>query len=245
MDLGLFKEQFLLAHGLKKYVHFICRCRVKYSGRAEASIGLGDRSVILKQDGTVLTHRPYGGNPVNYMRRGAIPSFEQLGNILFLKIYHPKTKELLSLEIHSIHHFYSQRLSDEKKQLLAGTERDMSDWVKDNPHVIHANFKPLSREEHTKFGFIDVFGHDGDGNLVIVECKKFPAGLSAVQQLRRYVEKIKDLKGIEKVRGVLASPSISDNALDMLRSFGYEHKSVIPPHLTVSKDKSQQDLLGF
>ena len=245
MDLGQFREQFLLAIGQRKYIHFICRCRVRYSGRAEASIGLGDRSVMVKQDGTVLTHRPYGGNPVNYMRKGAIPTFEQIGDIVFMKVYHPKTRELLTLEIHNIHHFYSQKLSDEKKQLLAGTERDMSDWIKANPEVIHKNFKPLSREEHTKFGFIDVFGHDNHGNLIVVECKKFPAGLSAVQQLRRYVEKIGDLKGVKNTKGVLAAPSITANALEMLRTFGYEFKSVEPPNLTVSKDKSQQTLGGF
>jgi len=45
---------------------------------------------------------------------------------------------------------------------------------------------------------------DTKGNLVVVECKRYGADYNAVSQLQRYVEKIKQSKGISKVRGILA-----------------------------------------
>jgi endonuclease len=102
----------------------------------------------------------------------------------------------------------------------------------------------LSREEHTTFGFIDVFGHDKQGNMVIVECKRYTASLQCVTQLRRYVEKISELKGlpIKRVKGVMASPAISPNALDMLNKWGFEWKQVNPPKRLERYNKDQKSL---
>ena len=48
-----------------------CHCSVKYSGRAESFLPKGDRLVVIKQDGSLLIHQPYGSSPVNYMKEGA------------------------------------------------------------------------------------------------------------------------------------------------------------------------------
>ena len=98
---------------------------------------------------------------------------------------------------------------------------------------------------HTKFGFIDVFGHDGKGNLVVVECKRYTASLACVTQLRRYVEKIQELKGTEQVQGVMASPDISANALAMLEQWGFTHVAVQPPKRLERFNKDQKSLLSF
>jgi len=108
-----------------------------------------------------------------------------------------------------------------------------------------ADIEPLSREEHTKYGFIDVFGHDGQGNMVVVECKRYTASLACVTQLRRYVEKIEELKGVEGVKGVLASPSISPNALEMLKKWGFKHVVVHPPKRLERFNKDQASLDSF
>jgi hypothetical protein len=148
------------------------------------------------------------------------------------------------MEIFRVHSFMSHKLEDGIKQELAGNEKDMSDMIKEHPEMISADFKPLSREEHTTFGFIDVFGHDKKGNLVIVECKRYTASLQCVTQLRRYVEKISELKGIElkRVKGILASPSISPNALEMLKKWGFEWKHVHPPKRLERYNKDQKNL---
>ena len=121
----------------------------------------------------------------------------------------------------------------------------MSNMLYANPELIEDGFKPVSREEQTKYGFIDVFGTDKNGVLTIVECKRYCADLSAVTQLRRYVEKMMVSKGITKVRGILAAPKITENAEKMLEDWGFSFKSIKPPKYLEEFDKRQAKLDKF
>jgi RecB family endonuclease NucS len=179
------------------------------------------------------------------MKPGSRVELFQLEDHLLLKSFNADGKEYLDIELFRVHSFASHKLEDGMKLELAGNERDMSDMLKKHPQLISADFRPLSREEHTKFGFIDVFGHDGAGNMVVVECKRYTAGLDAVTQLRRYVEKIKELKGVENVKGILASPEISPNALEMLHKWGFSYKQVFPPKRLEKYNKDQKTLEVF
>lgn len=208
---------------------FSSNCEIDYTGRAKSHLPDGDRIILIKPDKTLLIHQPSGSAPVNYMKAASEHSFVKDGSAVYMKSQNPALKEYLSLKINKLHFYNTVKLDDGKKIELSGTERDMSDWLYDNPSVIEEGFKPLSREEHTKYGFIDLFGYDKEGTLVVVECKRYRADLSAVTQLRRYVEKIKAAKGIDKCRGILAAPEISANALTMLNDWGYSFKHAHPP----------------
>ena len=134
---------------------------------------------------------------------------------------------------------------DTEKILVSGTEKDMADMIFSNPSVIGDGFRPLSREEHTKFGFIDVFGYDKKNKLTVVECKRYRADFSAVSQLERYIERIKQSKGISQVNGILIAPSISDNALVMLKEKGFKFRRVDPPRFLERFNKNQAKLSWF
>ncbi|MFC1647924.1 endonuclease NucS [Nanoarchaeota archaeon] len=243
MELGDFSES--LREGLEwnHCITFFCSCSIKYSGRAESLLKRGDRIIIIKGDNTLLVHQPENSSPVNYMKAGTSYNFENKDDNLLLKAI--KDKEYMDIEVFKIYNFMSQKLDDGLALELVGTEADMSDMIKQEPEIISNDFKPLSREEHTKFGFIDVFGHDGKGNLVLIECKRYNAGLDAVQQLRRYVEKIKDAKGVDKIRGIIASPTISPNAEAMLKKWGFEWISVNPPKRLEKYNQDQKSLGEF
>ncbi|HHE36230.1 MAG TPA: DUF91 domain-containing protein [Candidatus Woesearchaeota archaeon] len=242
MELIDFRVRFEEALARNESIVFFCNCEVKYSGRAEAFLARGDRVIIVKSDNTVLVHQPEGSNPVNYMKPNSRIELERVENRLVLKTRNLEYKDYLDIDIFRVYNFMSHKLEDGLKLEIVGTEKDMSDMIKAKPELISPDFKPLSREEHTKFGFIDVFGHDKKGNLVVVECKRYTASLQCVTQLRRYVEKIKELKGIEHVKGVVASPRISPNALDMLRKWGFEWKQVHPPKRLEKYNKDQRNL---
>ena len=220
-------------------------CKIYYSGRAEAEVDWGDRMLVLKQDNALLLHQPENGNPINYLRPGSTISTSVEEEYLVLNAENLTSKDYLRVEINNVHDAMQMRLEDGKKQVLAGTEADMSDMIRDEPTLISNDFKPLSREEHTKYGFIDVFGHDGNGALVIVECKRYAASLACVTQLRRYVEKMKQLKGITDVRGVMASPKITPNAREMLTDWGFEWVRVEPPMRLKRFNKAQQSLADW
>ncbi|MFH0752779.1 MAG: endonuclease NucS [archaeon] len=223
----------------KQTLVLFANCSVSYNGRAKSFLGKGDRLIIIKSDSTILIHQPVGNNPINYMKQDT--QFEIKGSTL----YAYNSKEYLDIELHEIYSILNKELKDPQKLELHGTEKHMSDMIYDNPNCIEKGFKPLSREEHTKYGFIDVFGHDSNNNLTVIECKRFTATLDAVTQLRRYVEKIGSLKGVKGVRGIMAAPNISPNAKQMLEDYGYEYRKVDPPEHYGKHRRDQVSLDSF
>lgn len=247
MDLKKFKSELLSAVAANKTIAIFCRCIVSYSGRAESELEEGDRLIIVKSDNTILIHQPEGSSPINYMKADSSIDVIDMDGSLLLKSENRKLKESITVFLSEVFEITSHKLEDGRKITLVGNERDMSDMIKNNPSIISKDFIPLSREEHTKFGFIDVFGHDGQGNLVIVECKRYTAGVSAVQQLRRYVEKIVELRGVgkDKVKGVLAAPDIAKNAQEMLIKWGFTFAKAEPPKRHEKYKKDQKQLIEF
>ena len=224
---------------------FSCRCQVRYSGRAESYLDTGDRVVMIKSDGALLIHQPTGNAPINYMKPGTSHNLIIDSGKLKLKSNNIHQKESIDVSIDKMHFFNSHKLEDAQNIIVSGTEDDMSDMLYRNPSMIEDGFKPVSQEEQTKYGFIDVMGVDKKGVLTIVECKRYCAELSAVTQLRRYVEKIMVSKGITKVRGIIAAPKITENAKKMLEDWGYEFKSINPPKYFEEYDKKQARLDVF
>ncbi len=222
-------------------------CEVSYSGRAESFLPRGERVIMIKSDKTLLVHQPTGSNPVNYMKEGSLHSIVIKDGKAWLRSQNTAQKEYLDILLHSIHFSHSHPLQDAQSIVLKGSEKDMAELIMQNPELIEPGFRPCSREEHTQYGFIDVFGNDGNGNLVIVECKRYHADLSAVTQLRRYVERIAKSKGVPtgNVRGIIAAPGISSNAEQMLRDWGFEFKQLTAPHYFERYNTGQKRLEEF
>jgi len=229
----------------KECILIAARCEISYSGRAESRLLSGDRIILIKSDGSMMVHQPSGSAPVNWMKEGSEFRVSLEGGRIVLNVINIPLKEHLEIRIEALHSFTHLKLEDSEKLLLVGSERDMSDMIMRNPELIEKGFRPLSREEHTKYGFIDVFGYDASNTLVVVEAKRYSADFKAVSQLARYVEKIKKSKGLKNVRGILAAPSISQNAEKMLREHGFEFRRVEPPKFFENIKKKQANLQIF
>ncbi len=221
---------------------FSCNCTIRYSGRAESYLGEGDRMVMVKSDKALLVHQPTGNAPINYMKPNTSHTLRMENGKMVLRSQNMAEKERMEISISKIHFFNSHKLQDGQTITVAGTEDDMSDMIYKNPELIEEGFKPVSQEEQTKYGFIDVLGVDKNGTLTVIECKRYRAELSAATQLRRYVEKIMVSKGITKVRGILAAPKITENAQKMLEDWGFEFKSINPPKYLEEYTKKQSRL---
>ena len=241
------KEYETLQQGLerKETVLLTARCTIDYTGRAQSHLPEGDRIILIKPDGTLLVHQTSGSVPVNYMKDKTHYSLLRKEGITHLKAKHPTQQEYMDIEITQIYHICSLKLEDCAKIQLVGNEKDMSDMIFNNPSLLEKGLKALSREEHTAFGFVDVLCKDAKNNLVVVECKRYSADYNAVSQLQRYVEKIKLAKGISNVRGILASPSISDSTKTILEEAGFKHVSLEPPKYKEKYKKDQKKLLEF
>lgn len=220
-----------------------CRCEVQYSGKVESFMPMGDRLVIIKQDKTLLVHRPTGNTAVNYMKPStAIMPLVEEGRLVLRS---RASKEYMDVVIEAVHFLSRHKLEDGGSLVLNGSEKDMSDMLFSNPSLIEPGFRPFSREEHTKHGFIDVFGYDKDNVLTVVECKRQCGDPKAVDQLRRYVEKVRKSKGVDTVRGILACPKVSPKAKRMLQEYGYTHVAVEPPKYLEKHGKKQKSLAAF
>lgn len=226
----------------KRSIVLGCNCSVNYSGRAESFLDFGDRVIIIKEDSTLLVHQPTGNNPINYMGPGSYHFVSLNKGVLKLGSKNISLKEFMDIEIKEVYFFNSFALKDGKSIVIQGTEKDMSDMIFNNPGLIEEGFKPLSQEEHTKYGFIDVFGHDKNNILTVIECKRFMADPKAVDQLHRYVRKIRQAKGVQKVRGILAAPRISPAAQRMVNDLGFEFKKIEPQKYLERFNKGQKGL---
>ncbi len=247
MEFSEVKEQIETALGKGEFITFFCHCSISYSGRAESYLDFGDRFVGIKQDRTVFIHQPNGGMPINYVKAPAgieifVDESDEGEKLIFRAT---SGDDEVHMEVLEVFDLFSKKLKDGAKQDLSGNEAEMSDMLRNNPGMVCKDFIPLSREEHTKYGFIDVFGHLGDGTLAIVECKRYTAGLAAVTQLHRYVVKMKKEKGTKKITGYLAAPAITANAQEMMLDYKYTFAQVDPPMRHVNKKRKQKKMDSF
>ena len=179
------------------------------------------------------------------MKAGSSHSLIVENNQLVIKSKNIPGKEFMDISIEKIFFFNSHNLNDPHSVSVVGTEEDMSNMIFNNPQLIEEGFKTVSREEQTKYGFVDVLGVDKNEILTVVECKRYSADLGAVTQLRRYVEKIMVSKGINDVRGILAAPKITNNAKKMLEDWGFSFVPIKPPKFLEEYDKKQSSLEDF
>ena len=220
-------------------------CRVDYEGRALSELDWGERIILIKPDGAFLIHQEKKVEPVNWQPPKSRTKSYLKDEYLILESHRRTPKELLTVKIKTVQFISYANMEDYEELEQAGYEKDMGDMIMESPHLIEEGFTPTDREYSVEHGFIDILGKDRDNNLMILELKARKAGVSAVKQLRRYMNDLKNtdndyLKDVnvkkKKIRGLLVAPSIMDDALELLEEEGIEYVSVKPPR-ELKRDK--------
>ena len=211
----------------KAFLVIIACCRIEYRGRATSRLGSGDRTIIIKSDGSFLIHQDYNLEPVNWQPPNCNFNAKMEGDLVFVTGVRRNPSESLEVEIHRAYMVSYHRGKDIKTLELAGYEEDMRNMILKNPEIIEKGFRPISREYSVSGGFIDILGKDKDGNLMILELKSRKAGVNAVKQLKKYFEDFTDYKDF--VRGILVAPSITEDAKELLERYQLEFKALEPP----------------
>jgi endonuclease len=211
----------------RAFIIIIACCSIEYRGRATSRLGYGDRTIIIKADGSFLVHQDRNLEPVNWQP----PNCKFTAKIVDDKIHilgiRRNPNESLEIQINKTH-LASYHIGEDSKTLeLAGYEGDMREMIFKNPELIENGFRATSKEYSVSSGFIDILGKDKNGNLVVIELKSRRAGVNAVKQLKRYFDDFRDHKDF--VRGILIAPSITEDALERLESFEMEFKELEPP----------------
>lgn len=197
-------------------------CVVKYSGRAASKLSEGDRLLIVKHDGTFLVHQGKGMKAINYQGPGAVVTVGEEDGALVVKAERLKPmREVIEVRFKRIDFIGSYVMHDDHKLQLFGSEKQLSDLLMQDLHLIEPGLMPLKGESDVKRGSIDILAEDSAKNLVAIELKRRSAGLDAVTQLKRYVEQLQKRRG-RRVRGIICAPEITPNALKMLEGDGFE-----------------------
>jgi hypothetical protein len=212
----------------RRLVLLVGNCRVDYEGRASSTLEWGERIIMIKQDGSVLVHRPTGYEPVNWQPPKCMMSVRIEDGSLVVNASRQQPKEAVSIEFKDISLAMTGDLADNGEFALHVTEEQMKQAVLIAPNLVEAGLKPLEQEKSLgEAGFTDIVAEDRNGNLVIIELKRVQASKDAVTQLQRYLDTLR--KRINRpIRGLVVAPDLRRNAQPLLASLKLEFVRLAP-----------------
>jgi len=187
----------------------VARCAVEYTGRLTAHLPEALRLIVVKADGSVLVHADAGGyKPLNWMTPPTIVE-EAAGRIVVRKRTGDDRLEITLAEVLSdVAHamdFDAARLEKD------GVEADLQVALAAAPECCGEGFRLVRREWPTDIGPVDLMCRDGEDGWIAVEIKRIGT-IDAVEQLCRYLERIRLDPGMADCRGVLAAQHVKPQA---------------------------------
>jgi RecB family endonuclease NucS len=219
----------------------VARCEVEYSGRLSARLPEALRLLMLKADGSVLVHADAGGyKPLNWMTP---PTFveESDGRIVVRKL---KGDDALDIRIAEVLSdvTYDMGSPDEAAGLVKdGVERDLQELLAAAPEWCGEGFRLVRREWQTDIGPVDLMCRDEEDSWIAVEIKRVGT-IDAVEQLQRYLERIRLDPAMSACRGILAAQVLKPQARVLAAARGIDCVQV---DLAVLRGEREPDLTLF
>src|SRR5437660_2181214 len=191
----------------------VARCSVNYSGRLNAVLAESVRLIIVKADGSVLVHADAGGyKPLNWMTPPTM--IEEVPGSTVVRQRAGASEDRLEISISEVRSDSGPDMGprDEDAALAKdGVEADLQLLLAEQPHWCGEGFRLVRREWPTDIGPVDLMCRDSEDAWVAVEIKRV-AGIDAVEQLTRYLGRIRLDPAFASCRGVLAAQSIKPQA---------------------------------
>lgn len=212
--------------GEDKIILIVCNCAIDYLGRSRSTIGLGHRMILIKPDSTLLVHSLMGFKPVNWMTPPNDITAQSEGEGGKTMIYSQRTKnpfEEMKIFVEDLMDYNSYTdLSDTEKIKITHTEKDMQRHLKENPSLIHPDFRLKTTEYQSPMGYFDLYGKIKD-KYAVIELKSERVGLPAALQIMRYRNWLNEQLNQDAV-GILIAPGITPNARLLLVKEDIEFK---------------------
>ena len=197
----------------------VARCSVEYSGRLSARLPEALRLVMLKADGSVLVHADAGGyKPLNWMTPPTVVE-ESEGLIVVRK---HKGEDRLEIRLAEVLSDVTHAMDEDAARLEKdGVEADLQELLADAPQWCGEGFRLVRREWATDIGPVDLMCRDGEDGWVAVEIKRVGT-IDAVEQLSRYLERIRLDPARADCRGVLAAQVVKPQARVLAEARGLD-----------------------
>ncbi|MCU0258046.1 MAG: endonuclease NucS [Solirubrobacteraceae bacterium] len=221
----------------------VARCEVVYTGRLTAVLPEALRLLMIKSDGSVMVHADTGGfKPQNWMTPPTAVELEgdPLTQIVVRK-HAGKTEDRLDIRIAEVLSDVTHDMGEAAQLEKDGVEAHLQEALADAPHFCGEGFRLVRREWPTDIGPVDLMCRDEDDGWVAVEIKRV-ATIDAVEQLGRYLERIRLDPAMADCEGVLAAQQIKPQARTLAEARGI---ACVEVDLAVVRGEREPDLTLF
>ncbi len=204
----------------------VARCEVSYIGRTTTVLPEAVRLLMCKGDGTFMVWADGGSpnvKPLNWMTPPTVLTEERDGDETLTRLVVRKQRDDERLEIAvgevltDVDHELDVLASLEKE----GLERELQELLADAPHWCGEGFRLVRREWPTDIGPVDLMCRDTLDEWVAVEIKRV-ATMDSVEQLTRYLERIRVDPAMASCKGVLVAKWIKPQARVLAQSRGID-----------------------
>jgi endonuclease len=218
----------------------VARCEVRYSGRLDALLPEALRLIMVKSDGSVLVHADTGGyKPQNWMTPPTV--IEEGPDAIVVRKRAGATEDRLDIRIAEVLSDVTHDMGEAAALEKDGVERDLQEALAGAPGFCGEGFRLVRREWPTDIGPVDLMCRDTQDGWVAVEIKRV-ATIDAVEQLTRYLDRIRRDPALGACRGVLAAQHVKPQARVLAESRGI---ACVEVDLAVVRGEREPDLTLF
>ncbi|HXG75666.1 MAG TPA: endonuclease NucS [Gaiellaceae bacterium] len=218
----------------------VARCEVRYTGRLSAFLPEATRLVLLKADGSVLVHADAGGyKPLNWMTPPTV--LEEADGVLVVRKRAGRSEDRLEIRLLEVLSDVEHELGEEAGLEKDGVEADLQAELAARPEALEAGLRLVRREWPTDVGPLDLMCRDAENGWVAVEVKRVGT-LEAVEQLCRYLERIRREPGLAACRGLLAAQQVKPQARTLAEARGL---ACVEVDLAVLRGEREPELTLF
>jgi endonuclease len=188
----------------------VARCEVVYTGRLQALLPEALRLIMIKSDGSVMVHADTGGyKPQNWMTPPTV--IEEEDGLIVVRKRAGASEDRLNIQIMEMVSDVTHDMGEAGALEKDGVEADIQELLADAPQWCGEGFRLVRREWPTDIGPVDLMCRDDEDAWIAVEIKRI-ATIDAVEQLTRYLERIRLDPALGSCRGVLAAQVIKPQA---------------------------------
>ena len=222
----------------------VARCQVIYAGRLSTVLGEAVRLLMVGPDGTFMVWADAGGvKPLNWMSPPNV--LEETrgddGELTGLLVRRLKGEDRLEIAVAEVLSDVEHELDTEQGLEKEGVERELQELLADAPEWCGEGLRLIRREWPTDIGPVDLMCRDGGDEWIAVEIKRVGT-IDAVEQLTRYLERIRLDPAMGSCRGVLAAQTIKPQASVLAESRGI---GCVEVDLAVLRGEREPDLTLF
>lgn len=223
----------------------VARCEVRYSGRLDALLPEALRLLMIKSDGSVMVHADTGGyKPQNWMTPPTVVEFEEDAGVLtkmVVRKHAGATEDRLDIAIAEVVSDVTHDMGEAAALEKDGVEAHLQELLAEQPHWCGEGFRLVKREWATDIGPVDLMCRDDEDGWVAVEIKRVVT-LEAVEQITRYLERLREDPAMADVKGVLVGQEIKPQARVLAEARGIDCRKV---ELAVLRGEREPDLTLF